>query len=139
MYFKNLQYNLYKIDHTKNYLNVFSKFSYHSNIDYIYRDLLQGTEHIACNEYNYSTFPLTLGKIFDIIIIDGRRRVECAYIASLISNSETFILLHDAWRIRYKALEMLFYKIKYTKSHYCLMKLRPEIYNAYKSMKQPKS
>lgn len=58
--------------------------------------------------FNYSTLPLSLNKIFDLIIIDGRRRVECAYIASLISHEETLILMHDYRRTRYQPVLGLF-------------------------------
>ncbi len=34
-------------------------------------------------ELNYSTFPLSLGRKFDVIFIDGRRRMECAFIAAI--------------------------------------------------------
>jgi hypothetical protein len=35
-------------------------------------------------ELNYATLPLSWGRQFDFIYIDGRRRMECAMVASLI-------------------------------------------------------
>jgi hypothetical protein len=55
-------------------------------------------------EYTYSSLPLSLGRKFDLIIVDGRRRVECAYIAALVSHEDTLVLLHDYRRARYQSI-----------------------------------
>jgi hypothetical protein len=57
---------------------------------------------------HYSSFPLSLGKQFDFIYIDGRRRMECALTASMVSHEQTIIVLHDYRRDRYVAIRALF-------------------------------
>lgn len=57
---------------------------------------------------NYSSLPLSFGKQFDFIYIDGRRRMECALTASMISHEGTIIALHDYRRDRYQAIRVLF-------------------------------
>ncbi|WP_156181116.1 hypothetical protein [Desulfovibrio sp. TomC] len=57
---------------------------------------------------NYSTYPLSLGIKFDIIFIDGRRRVECAFISALLSNQCTTIIMHDYRRLRYQPILSIF-------------------------------
>ena len=57
---------------------------------------------------NYSTYPLTLGKEFDFVFIDGRRRIECAYAAALAAHDQTTIVLHDYRRIRYQPIKALY-------------------------------
>ncbi|HEV2171726.1 MAG TPA: hypothetical protein VGR40_12300 [Candidatus Binatus sp.] len=59
-------------------------------------------------ELNYSTYPLSRGETFDLIYIDGRRRLECAYIAALLSQDETRVILHDYRRARYQPVLGLF-------------------------------
>jgi hypothetical protein len=59
-------------------------------------------------ELTYSTWPLSLGRNFDFIFIDGRRRLECAFIASLMCHRETIVLLHDYRRARYQPVKALF-------------------------------
>jgi hypothetical protein len=59
-------------------------------------------------ELNYSSHPLSLRRKFDLIFIDGRRRVECALIAALVSHPESLVVLHDYRRGRYQAVHALF-------------------------------
>jgi hypothetical protein len=59
-------------------------------------------------ELNYSTFPLALGRKFDLLFIDGRRRVECAFIASLLAHEASIIIMHDYRRARYQPARALF-------------------------------
>jgi hypothetical protein len=59
-------------------------------------------------DFNYSTLPLSFASQFDFILIDGRRRLECAFVASLISHPDTVIALHDYWRRRYQPVKALF-------------------------------
>lgn len=58
--------------------------------------------------YNYSSYPLSLSRKFDFIFIDGRRRVECAFVASLICHDETIIVMHDYRRQRYQSVRALY-------------------------------
>ncbi len=57
---------------------------------------------------NYSSYPLTVGRKFDFIFIDGRRRVECAYSAALLSHPDTIVVMHDYRRDRYQSVLALF-------------------------------
>jgi hypothetical protein len=59
-------------------------------------------------QLNYSSFPLIYRKKFDTIFIDGRRRMECAFIAAIMSHSETVIIIHDYRRSRYQPILALF-------------------------------
>jgi hypothetical protein len=61
-------------------------------------------------ELNYSTWPLSLNRTFDFIFIDGRRRMECAFIASLLCHSETVVVLHDYRRLRYQPIKTTSWK-----------------------------
>jgi hypothetical protein len=57
---------------------------------------------------SYSTCPLGLGRGFDFILIDGRRRVECALTAFILSAPPTIVALHDYRRTRYQLVSVLF-------------------------------
>jgi predicted O-methyltransferase YrrM len=58
----------------------------------------------------YSTYPLSRRSdvLWDLIIIDGRRRLECALVAAKVSDPGTVILLHDWRRERYRLARELF-------------------------------
>ena len=57
---------------------------------------------------NYTSYPLSLGIKFDFIFIDGRRRMECAFVSSLLSHDLTIIVIHDYRRLRYQPIWALF-------------------------------
>jgi hypothetical protein len=59
-------------------------------------------------ELNYAMLPLGWGRQFDFIYIDGRRRMECAMVASLIGHPGTVVILHDYRRARYQSVRLLF-------------------------------
>lgn len=52
--------------------------------------------------YNYATIPLTYGRKFDLILIDGRRRNECLLVARELLAPGGVVILHDAHRERYE-------------------------------------
>jgi hypothetical protein len=68
---------------------------------------LVGPQSLA-PELAYSTYPLGLGGKFDLIFIDGRRRMECAFIAALVCHEKTVIVVHDYRRLRYQPILALF-------------------------------
>jgi len=68
---------------------------------------LVGPQSLA-PELPYSTYPLGLGRKFDLIFIDGRRRMECAFIAALLCHEKTVIVVHDYRRLRYQPIFALF-------------------------------
>lgn len=59
-------------------------------------------------QLTYTTYPLIYRKKFDLIFIDGRRRMECAFIAAIVSHPDTIIIIHDYRRSRYQAILALF-------------------------------
>jgi hypothetical protein len=59
-------------------------------------------------ELNYATLPLSWGRQFDFIYIDGRRRMECAMVASPFGHPGTVVILHDYRRARYQSVRLLF-------------------------------
>jgi len=68
---------------------------------------LTGPQSLA-PELPYSTYPLSLGGKFDLIFIDGRRRMECAFAAALLSHPKTVVVVHDYRRPRYQPILTLF-------------------------------
>ncbi len=71
-------------------------------------DQIGPTRSSADQGFNYSTFPISLKKTFDLVLIDGRRRVECAFIAATVCDAETLVILHDYRRERYQPILALF-------------------------------
>lgn len=61
---------------------------------------------VPCTDRNssYATCALDLGLQFDLIFIDGRRRVECLLVALQVIRSGGLILLHDFCRLNYQRL-----------------------------------
>ncbi|OGW91038.1 MAG: hypothetical protein A3D28_01695 [Omnitrophica bacterium RIFCSPHIGHO2_02_FULL_63_14] len=49
----------------------------------------------------YLTYPTTCGRLFDVIIVDGRRRRECLEMASRLLTPTGVAVLHDAERPDY--------------------------------------
>ena len=78
-------------------------------------------------ELNYSTWPLSLKRKFDFIFIDGRRRMECAFIATLLCHADTIVMLHDYRRARYQPIKAL-YDIVEDGSQFRVMRLRKSLY-----------
>lgn len=59
-------------------------------------------------QLNYTTYPLIYRRAFDLVFIDGRRRMECAFIAAIVSHPDTIIIIHDYRRSRYQPILALF-------------------------------
>jgi|WetSurMetagenome_2_1015567.scaffolds.fasta_scaffold165546_2 hypothetical protein len=60
--------------------------------------------HPDASRLAYSTVPLGLEGPWDLVVVDGRRRVECCATAASVAGTETVILLHDWRRARYEVL-----------------------------------
>ncbi len=75
---------------------------------------------------NYSSLPVSLGMDFDFIYIDGRRRMECAHTAFVLSSPATIVVLHDYRRTRYQAVKVFFEVIE-DGPQFRVMKARPEL------------
>jgi hypothetical protein len=52
----------------------------------------------------YSTAPLARGTDFDLVLIDGRRRLECSFCSLLMTHANSLVILHDYRRARYQAV-----------------------------------
>ncbi|UVK52694.1 hypothetical protein DBIPINDM_006100 [Mesorhizobium sp. AR02] len=78
-------------------------------------------------ELNYSTWPLSLKRKFDFIFIDGRRRMECAFMATLLCHAETIVMLHDYRRARYQPIKAL-YDIVEDGNQFRVMRPRKDLY-----------
>lgn len=76
--------------------------------------------------YNYATYPLTLGREFDLIFVDGRRRNECLLVANQTLSNHGIVILHDAWRERYQPGISLF-KPEQSFDGYLIMKNKSNI------------
>lgn len=50
----------------------------------------------------YVGLPATLGKQFDLILVDGRQRRRCLQQARMLVKPRGVVLLHDATRTRYR-------------------------------------
>ena len=81
---------------------------------------------------NYTTYPLHACETFDLVFIDGRRRLECAYVAALVGHEDTVVFMHDFRRSRYQAILGL-YEIAEERRQFRIMKLRPPVYEALAS------
>jgi hypothetical protein len=51
---------------------------------------------------NYVGLPAALGRRFDIVLVDGRKRRRCLLEASALLNDGGIVVLHDAWRTHYQ-------------------------------------
>lgn len=49
----------------------------------------------------YVQYPKTLGKKFDFVLVDGRKRRRCLLVAKEIVSPHGFVFLHDAQRAYY--------------------------------------
>ena len=47
------------------------------------------------NFHDYINYPLTLNRKFDLILIDGRCRGQCAKICNQMSHENTIVFIHD--------------------------------------------
>lgn len=86
---------------------------------------LIGSYDPASQDLNYSTTPLKLTSPWDLILIDGRRRLECSLVASLIASPDTIIVLHDYRRARYSPIPTIFGEVQ-DQPEYRVMKIRKD-------------
>jgi hypothetical protein len=78
---------------------------------------------------NYTSYPLHACESYDLVYIDGRRRLECAYVAALAAHQDTVVFMHDFRRSRYQAVLGL-YEIVEDRRQFRVMKLRPAVHQA---------
>jgi hypothetical protein len=75
---------------------------------------------------NFATLPLSIAARFDVIFIDGRRRMECALTAAQLCRPDTIVMLHDYRRARYQGVTFLF-DIVEDGSQFRVMRLKPSL------------
>lgn len=78
-------------------------------------------------ELTYSTYPLFLRDTFDLIFIDGRRRVECAYHAALLCHPGSIVIVHDYRRSRYQSMYGLFEAVE-EGSQFLVLRIREGVH-----------
>jgi len=99
----------FSLDDNRSYLDqLVAQFPLWSGFHPICCDLTGPMVNDRDQEPNYATWPLTLGRKFDFIFIDGRRRMECALAATLLSHAGTIVMLHDYRRFRYQPVKALY-------------------------------
>src|SRR5512138_3667602 len=72
---------LLSMEHDLRYLTSISKKLNYEGAQIVLQDLEGPRQSQHDQGYNYATYPLKDGKKYDVILIDGRRRVECAVAA----------------------------------------------------------
>jgi hypothetical protein len=63
-------------------------------------------------EPNYASYPRILGRLFDFVYVDGRRRLECVLNAGACLSDNGIIVLHDYARQRYGLVRSLFDQVE---------------------------
>ena len=118
---------LYSIDHHAEYFAALEKTLPKWDCFYAFRlDLIGQMASDRDAGLNYSTFPLSLPTRFDVIYIDGRRRMECALAAAQLCSAHTIVFLHDYRRERYQGVRFLF-DIVEDGPQFRVMKLKPQL------------
>lgn len=100
--------SLVSIDHTPGWqAAVWQSLPSHERVVPVMADL-EGSLDPQSQSTSYSTIPLDLVRRdptrwpWDLIVIDGRRRMECALTAALVAVPKTVVILHDYRRLRYQ-------------------------------------
>lgn len=118
---------LVTIDHKPDYArSVLARLEPDAPVRSLIADLRGPKRSQSDPEHNYATLPLTLGKDFDFVLVDGRRRVECLLTAFVLARPTTVIVLHDYRRSRYRAAFLLFETIE-EGEQFRVMRGQPEL------------
>jgi hypothetical protein len=99
-------------------------FSIDDNKDYLDQLVAQPRSGIELFQ-----LPARLRPPFDFIFIDGRRRLECALVASLLCHPDTVVVLHDYRRSRYQPVKVI-YDIVEDGPQFRVMRLRKDLHAA---------
>lgn len=102
---------LLSVEHDQKYFKSIEKKLNYPGAKIVLQDLEGPRQSQSDQGYNYATYPISKGKKYDVILIDGRRRVECAVAALLCAHKDTVILIHDYRRLRYQLVN-LFYDVE---------------------------
>ncbi|GAC1335410.1 MAG: hypothetical protein NVSMB26_19920 [Beijerinckiaceae bacterium] len=90
------------IDDDETYSNAVRGHVNNPDFELLCVDLVGPKRNQSDPEPNYSTYPLSTGRSYDLIYIDGRRRMECAMMALLLGDGSQVVVLHDYRRGRYQ-------------------------------------
>lgn len=125
-----VNFSIDSLDNFDKYQNALKNWLYAGNrVNFILADTTGPGRSQRDPELNYSTLPLNNVGKYDFIFIDGRRRVECAYIAALIAKPDTIIVIHDFRRGRYQPVLGLFDVIEETEQ-FRVMRVRKAVAKA---------
>jgi hypothetical protein len=122
--------HFFSIDDNKDYLDqLVAQFPAWSGFHPYCCDLTGPIVNDRDQELNYSNFPLGFDRRFAFIFIDGRRRLECALVASLLCHPDTVVVLHDYRRSRYQPVKVI-YDIVEDGPQFRVMRLRKDLHAA---------
>jgi len=120
---------LYSLDHNEDYFHAnIKKLPHWSHFHPILIDLIGLRNSDRDPEFNYSTIPQIFLKKFDIIYIDGRRRMECVFQSINLCHPGTIVIMHDYRRKRYENVNIL-YDILEDGLQFRVMKLKPKVFD----------
>lgn len=67
--------------------------------------------------YDYITYPAKMNTVFDVVLVDGRARPECAKFIKPYLNNNGYLFIHDYWdRKHYHMIESLYNLVDWVKS-----------------------
>jgi predicted O-methyltransferase YrrM len=122
--------HLVTLDNDPKYLGAVSKaVPDQSSITALAVDLIGPRNNQSDPELNYTTLPLSFDRDFDFVLIDGRRRLECAFCSLLLTHAESVIVLHDYRRTRYQLVHSFFDTIE-AGPQFLVMRPKPELLRA---------
>jgi predicted O-methyltransferase YrrM len=117
------------IENDKEFWQAMSQRVTDRRVDLLLRELIGATQGQDDIGDNYTSYPLHACQTYDLIFIDGRRRLECAFVAALIAHQKTVVFMHDFRRSRYQAILGL-YEIIEEPRQFRVMRLRPSVHKA---------
>lgn len=120
---------IYSLDHSEEYYETLLADLPHFNEFHSFCiDLMGPKKSDRDTDLNFANFPLSLSKKFDVIYIDGRRRLECAFVAAHLCHPGSIVILHDYRRERYQCVKLL-YDVLEDGSQFRVMKLKSAVFH----------
>lgn len=115
---------LVSVDHTRDYVRALARRLPRRDFLHLWWADLNGAAGL--HGPAYSTLPLRYGPPFDFILVDGRRRLECALVAARLVAPGGVVVLHDHYRERYRLFDSLFEPVE-VKRQFKVMRVRPAV------------
>jgi predicted O-methyltransferase YrrM len=100
LYFSEKVKKMYSIEHDEIYYEKIKKTIPH-NVEYFLvkpNKIVPPKESDFHSYKDYIEYPIKFEKKFDVILIDGRSRVECAKFALNILTNDGIVFVHDFWK-----------------------------------------